>query len=230
MGGNEPSGISSHAGHFEEGGFFGALANKQTYLNIVYLLLSFPLGIFYFVILIVGISLGFGLAILGVGILILLALLVTLRGFAAWERQLAIWLLNTYIPPPDPRPEPLQHPLIALKKYVTDSYTWKCLVYFMVKFPLAIASFVITVFITSFTLALVSAPLLYRYTPVNFFFWRITRAEEALVCVAVGLIFGLVSVHVLNGMAVLSRALATAMLSGTHPLRSQPKTGPIIIP
>lgn len=230
MAGNEPSGISSASRQFEEGGFFGALANKQSYLNIVYLLLSFPLGIFYFVILIVGISLGFGLAILGIGILILLAVFVALRGFAAWERQLAFWLLSTYIPPPDPRPEPLKHPLIALKKYVTDSYTWKCLIYFMVKFPLAIASFVITVFIASFTLALLSAPLLYRYAPIHIFIWRITRAEEALTCAAVGLIFGLVSVHVLNGIAVLSRALATAMLSGAHTPDAKPKTGPIIIP
>ncbi len=230
MGGNESAGISSRTGDAEEGGFFGALANKQTYLNIVYLLLSFPLGIFYFVVLIVGISLGCGLAIVGVGLLILLAVLVALRGFAAWECQLAIWLLNACIPPPDPRPEPLRHPLIALKKYLTDSYTWKSLVYFLVKFPLSVASFMITVFIASFTLALISAPLLYRYTPINFFFWRVTRAEEAFLCVAVGFIFGLVSVHVLNGIALLNRALATAMLGGAHPLRSQPKTGPIIIP
>ncbi len=230
MEGNQPSGISSDAGRIDEGGFFGALANKQTYLNILYLLLSFPLGILYFVVIVCGVSLGFGLAIIGVGILILLLTLVAVRGFAAWERQLVMWLLSANIPPPEPRPEPLKHPLLALKKHLTDAYTWKSLVYFMVKFPVATAFFVITVFLGSFTLALLSAPLLYHITQVHIFFWRISRAEEALFCLALGLVSGLISIHVLNGLAALSRGLASGMLGGPRSVRSQPKAGPIIIP
>lgn len=197
---------------FDDGGFFGALARKQSYLNIAYHLLSFPLGIFYFVFLLVGLSLGFGLSIIGIGLLILLVMLVALRGLAACERQLTIWVLGAHIPPPNPGPEPWQHPLNALKKYVTDSYTWKALIYLLVKFPLGIAAFVITVFLTCSTVTLLLAPFLYRHVPYNFFHWRVTRAEEALVCLAVGLILGLVSVHVMNGLAAVCRAFATVML------------------
>ena len=36
--------------------FFGVIAEPQSYINILYLLLAFPLGIAYFVFLVTGIS------------------------------------------------------------------------------------------------------------------------------------------------------------------------------
>ena len=45
----------------ERPGFLGAIVNRQSYLNIVYLLLGLPLGTAYFVFLVTGISVGFGL-------------------------------------------------------------------------------------------------------------------------------------------------------------------------
>ena len=213
-----------------DGGFFGAFANQQSYLNIAYLLLSFPLAIFYFIFLTVGFSLGIGLSILGIGLIILLAMLAATRGLAAWERQLGIWLLGAHIPAPDAMPEPWRHPLMALKKYVTDSYTWKSLIYLIVKFPLAITSFVIAISLMSATAVLLLTPLMYRYVPLTVLRWRITRAEEALLCLAVGLVLGLISVHIMNGLATACRAFAAVMLAGTPPRRSHIKTGPIVIP
>ena len=43
---------------------FSVVVRPQTYLNIFYLLLSFPLGIAYFVFLVTGLSVGFGLLII----------------------------------------------------------------------------------------------------------------------------------------------------------------------
>jgi hypothetical protein len=56
--------------------FFGVAIWGQTYLNLLYLLLAFPLGLFYFVLLVTGFSLGFGLLILWVGVIILVGMLV----------------------------------------------------------------------------------------------------------------------------------------------------------
>ena len=78
-----------------ESGFFHFLIEKQTYLNLVYLLLAFPLGIAYFVFLVTGFSLGFGLIVTFLGIPILLGMLAATWGIAAFERQLA----NTCSPP-----------------------------------------------------------------------------------------------------------------------------------
>ncbi len=230
MEGSQSSELSAGGSELAEAGFFGVLACRQTYLNLAYLMLTFPLGIFYFVLVVTGLSLGVGLSIIGIGLLILLAVLMATRGLANWERLLGTWFLGALIPPPEPRPESWEHPLIALKKYLTDIYTWKSLAYFLVKFPLAIATFVVLVFLTSFTVALISAPLIYRHAPVNLFFWRVSRGQDALICAAIGLVFGLVSVHIVNGMAWLWRALVTRFLSGTHIQGARPRTGPVVIP
>ncbi len=44
--------------------FFGVVARGQSYLNMIYLLLAFPLGVCYFVFLVTGLSLGIGLLII----------------------------------------------------------------------------------------------------------------------------------------------------------------------
>ncbi len=51
--------------------FFGVIAEPQSYINIFYLLLAFPLGIAYFVFLVTGISVGASLIIIWVGVPIL---------------------------------------------------------------------------------------------------------------------------------------------------------------
>jgi hypothetical protein len=56
--------------------FFGVAARGETYLNIIYLLLAFPLGTAYFVFLVTGLSLGLGLLIIWIGIPILLFMIV----------------------------------------------------------------------------------------------------------------------------------------------------------
>lgn len=230
MGEHQSASPRAHAARFDDGGFFGVLVQKQSYLNIVYLLLSFPLAIFYFVFLVTGFALGFGLAIIGIGLVILLAMLIAMRGFAALERQLGTWLLGADIPPPNPGPEPWQHPLIALKKYVTDSYTWKSLIYLLVKFPAAITTFVIVTSLGCATVCLILAPLAYQYLPIHVFYWRVARIEEALLCLVFGLVLGLLSVHFINLLAAAWRAFSVWMLTGTPGRRTQLRSGPIVIP
>ena len=54
----------------------GVVAKGQTWLNLVYVLIGFPLGLAYFVVLIVGLSVGIALAVLVVGLAILLLSLI----------------------------------------------------------------------------------------------------------------------------------------------------------
>ena len=58
---------------------FNVVKRPQTYVNVFYLLLSFPLGIAYFVFLVTGLSVGFGLVVIWVGVPIL-ALVLAGRG------------------------------------------------------------------------------------------------------------------------------------------------------
>jgi len=48
--------------------FFKVIVSGQAYLNLFYLLVAFPLGVFYFVFLVSGLSAGVSLAIIWVGI------------------------------------------------------------------------------------------------------------------------------------------------------------------
>ena len=48
--------------------FFGVVAQEETYLNLIYLLLAFPLGTVYFTFLVTGLSLGIGLLIVWIGV------------------------------------------------------------------------------------------------------------------------------------------------------------------
>ncbi len=55
--------------------FFNPIWKRQTWLNVLYHIISFPLGLVYFIFLVTGISLGFGLIILVFGIFILMAVI-----------------------------------------------------------------------------------------------------------------------------------------------------------
>jgi hypothetical protein len=58
---------------------------KQVPRDLGYLLPGFPIALAAFVLVVVGVSLGFGLALLTVGVPILVATLAAARGFAALE-------------------------------------------------------------------------------------------------------------------------------------------------
>jgi hypothetical protein len=68
--------------------YFGVFFERQTYLNIAYMLLALPLGIVYFTLLVTGFSLGFSLAIVLVGIPILFAMVGLMQALGRFERGL----------------------------------------------------------------------------------------------------------------------------------------------
>src|SRR3954451_24411457 len=82
--------------------FFLARFRLRTYTNLLYLLLAFPLGLAYFIFLIVGLSLGFGLTLIWIGLPLLALVFAGSWAFTAFERQAAILLLGAEIPPMAP--------------------------------------------------------------------------------------------------------------------------------
>ena len=84
--------------------FYGVLARPQSYLNLVYLFFAFPLGIFYFVFLVTGLSVGIATAIIWVGFLILAMVAGGWLLLAGFERWLTVAVLRQPMPEPLPRP------------------------------------------------------------------------------------------------------------------------------
>jgi len=197
--------------------FFGVIIRGQTYLNLLYLLLAFPLGLFYFIFLVVGLSLGISLIIVWIGLLILPLVFAVWWALAAFERQLAIWLLKEDIPPMA-RQGPLKPGWWEMVLvYMRNPVTWKSLFFLFAKFVLGILSFVVVVSLGALTISFVTMPAYYWIVKPQIWItmqqiWEIDTISEALIffLIGVGLLF--LSLHIFNGLAWLSGRFARLML------------------
>src|SRR5579884_1270594 len=129
--------------------------------SIAYLLLAFPLGIFYFVVLFTGLSAGIGTVIVWLGIPILFATIAAIWGMAALERSLAVRLLHIDIPVPRGRYAESGKMIERFALKIRDGQTWKSLVYLLLKFPLGTIFFCVTVTLLTLCWGLILAPLGY---------------------------------------------------------------------
>ncbi|MBI1923482.1 sensor domain-containing protein [Candidatus Poribacteria bacterium] len=218
--------------------FLGVVARGQSYLNIIYSLLAFPLGLFYFVFLITGLSVGLALFIIWIGIPILLFMLAAWWGLAVFERQLAIWLLRADIPPMSRGSASGEGLWGGFKTHLKNPVTWKALAYLLARFPLGILSFVVLVVAIGLTIGLLAAPFIYQsetiaFTNGHFSFhadmseytigpWQVDTLGEALICSILGIGLGLSSMHVINGLAFVSGRFARLMLGTAPSERNEP--------
>jgi hypothetical protein len=198
-------------------GFFSVLIRPQTYLNQIYLGLVFPLGLFYFIFLVTGFSLGLSLTILWIGFFILALVFGGAWILTLFERLLAIHLLRVVIPPVNRQLPGGSSAWDKFKAYLTNPATWKGLLYLALKFPLGTATFVIWITLTALTLALLLAPLVYPWVEIDFFFWQIHGLPAALIAFAAGLILAPVSLHISNGLAHLWGIYTRYMLGLSQP-------------
>jgi two-component system, OmpR family, phosphate regulon sensor histidine kinase PhoR len=126
----------------------------QTYTNMLYLLLAFPLGLVYFVLIVLGFSLGIGLLVLIIGIPLILLFLIVWWHLAVFERNITITWLNVPILPLsiasyDKRSWPEQ-----VLARLTNAMTWKTLAYLLLKFPFGLLAFCLLVTLLPLILAL----------------------------------------------------------------------------
>ncbi len=193
--------------------FFMAPAEIRTYTNLLYLTLAFPLGIFYFTFLITGLALGFGLTIIWIGLPILALVFAGSFGMAALERRLAIHLLDAKVPPmAAPRTGTQESLWKALQEFLSNPVTWKGMAFLFLKFPMGIVSFVMTVALLSASVALILTPVLYPWTDVYIGYWVVDSLPAALVLSAVGMMSLLISLNILNLLALGWREIAQMML------------------
>lgn len=205
--------------------------DRQTYLRISYLLLAFPLGTLYFVVIITGLSTGAGLAIVIVGFPILVATLLAWLLFGRIERELAIHLLGAQIRPTSV-PDPVRRSTWQrLLKTLGDPVTWKTLVYLLLEFPFGVFSFTLAVVLITVAVALILYPVeyavanaLYQQFPTGLStgtMWPgvtidghfdLNVAVSFLFVSAFGVVLGIASLAVLNGTAWLWARFAELML------------------
>ncbi len=181
--------------------FFGVVAQSRTWLNMVYLWLAFPLGLFYFVFLTVGLSLGVSLVVVWVGIPILLVVVGAWWLFGAFERAQAEYLLGFPVAP-SPRSWETHDGIWAkLKGHFVSAATWKDLIYLFFKLPLGIVSFTLSVTAVATTTALLAMPLFWYFDIAVINGTWVPPLWAAVVGVPAGVLAFFVWLHALNGWA-----------------------------
>jgi Putative sensor len=195
----------------------GVVVNPQTYLNLAYLLLAFPLGLFYFIFLVTGISLGVSLAILWIGIPLLVGVLLLSRTFANLERRLTSKLLNIDIALPTP--DNLQRNFWQrAKAVVVDPGTWAEVFYLFSKFVLGIISFIVVVTLLATSLGLMATPFFWNQWGIEAWdvgipgIWTVDSFPKAVAVSLIGAMIGVASLHLTNALAWLYGEYSKAIL------------------
>jgi len=196
-------------------GYLTPLFNPQSYKNLAYMLISFPLGLIYFIGLIMGFSLGIGMAIILVGIPIILVTLALSWMAVSFERTLSNTLLDTDIPV---LPSADLSGRGGWRENLLRFSNWKGIGYLLVKFPFGVLSFVMAVLTITIPLGLIASPLgvLFGTNGSDAIGPEVTSLPVAMIVFVIGLIMvpGLLFIN--NRLMDLWRMFTVAMLMPSH--------------
>jgi hypothetical protein len=201
--------------------FVGVVTDRQTYRNLLYLVLAFPLGVLYSMLLTIGFGFGAVLSLVGIGIAILLGTVVAVRGIAVFERSLAEELLGLDLGAPE-EVSPTDGLLSRLRAALEAASTWRALGFLLLKLWIGILGIVLLALLAT-TISLVTVPLRYPHEtelievnsqPIT---WTIDTVPEAGLAVVVGALLSIAVLHLTNAFAYVVRQSARALLGSTRP-------------
>lgn len=197
------------------GRFFGVYIDPRTWGALLYMLIAFVTGIFYFTWAVTGVSLSISLLIMIFGIPLAILFLLSVRGLALLEGRLVEALLGVRMP----RRPLFSHPgmkwMDRLKTLLSDRVTWLMLVYMLLQFVLGTFYFVVIVTAVSICLAFMAAPLfqLVWHLPVTIIDRQVFLPAWELALLSLGGFLGLtLFMHIARGMGQLHGKMAKAML------------------
>ncbi len=197
--------------------FFAVVGEGKTWRNAAYLLLAFPLGLFYFIFLVVGLSLGAGLIILVFGIPLLAGVFLAAYALGEFERLVTNPMLDLRIPKTS-RWASTGNLWSNVRALFVSPEMWKRVAYLLVKFPLGIVGLTLTALTAGF-LGMVATPVFFEQSWWPTFFdwpggiWEVDSLGEAVVVAIVGLVIGVALLHVINWVARAWAEFAKLMLA-----------------
>jgi len=195
----------------------------RTWGAVVYLWLGFPLGLAWFVGLVVGFAVGVPLTILWVGFAVLAATLAFAWMAEGLERQLAIHLLGAAVPPRVALTAATGR--AGVRAILGSPALWKGLLFLALRFPLGLAgwlfSLVSLVVSTTFLLApwieLVGWDDVELAINLDWFYWPIDSAVEVWLLSLVGLVLLIATFHAHRALGFVWARLAEWLLGGALP-------------
>ncbi len=181
----------------------------------LYHAISFPLGLLYFILIVVGGSVGLATSILGVGLVILLLTFI----FITYAANLERWLNDSLLGVPVAfTAKPMRGNLFKrLTISLRDPMTWRSLVYLTVKFPFSLVSSVTLLILGVLSAGLVLSPLIRVFssqveitlTPLN---WSVKTLNDSLLASVAGVILTVLTFLLSNLSATLWARFARWML------------------
>ena len=194
--------------------FFGVVRRPETWLGILFDWLAFPLGLFYFVFLVTGLSLGVGLVVVWVGIPILLVVAGAWWLFGSFERVQARYLLRADVPPAPREWEKADGIWGKLKAHFGSATTWKDLVYLLAKLPFGIVSTTLLVTAVAMVFWFVAMPFFSLFDVRIINGTWVPPLWFGLLCLPLGILVFFVALHVLNGWNWVCARWAEVMFQG----------------
>ncbi|NEK87230.1 sensor histidine kinase [Blastococcus saxobsidens] len=196
---------------------------RQLGIDTGYTLTNFPVGVAAFVVVLTGLALGAGLLVIWVGVAVLAATLMAARGFATVERAWLPAVLGRPVPSPAYR-VPQGSAVGRLLTPLRDPQTWLDALHALLRFPLAILGFVVTVTMWAGALggltywawdwALPDASRdPQNYDLLELLGFESTAGRRVVAYVGVGLLFAVLLPLAVRGVALLQAHLARVMLT-----------------
>lgn len=187
--------------------FFSIVAEKQVYLDLVYILFAFPLSLVCFCFIATGLSLSIGLLIVVAGLFIFALTLMMVRIFRKLEIHMMRVFLGVRINN-GKHGQSAQLPGSFLHRVFASGSTWKSFVFFLfVKFPIDLVVFSITVSFVALTLQLLLAPAMigYEWFDSELYDVLLDYLEDPYILPFMGIILLFISLHVIRGLAWIYR-------------------------
>jgi uncharacterized membrane protein len=125
--------------------FFGVYLDPRSYISLFYMFLALATGIVYFTIVVTGLSMSAGFAILIIGIPFFLAFIGITRVIALGEGRLLEAVTGERMPRRPVHPGPPAGWWSRIGEMLKDARTWTTLAYLVIMLPLGIAYFTIAV-------------------------------------------------------------------------------------
>lgn len=197
------------AGQFSSGGLIAS-----TWFAVIHLLLNMPLGIAYFAVLAVAVSLGLGLLITLLGIPILIASGGIVRALGNFERARTNAFLGTSLRNPYRPSAPDAGWIARLTSVVKDPSTGRDFLYLMLRMPIGLFTFTAMVTVWSLAGGLLASPFSYwfGFFRVDIGNWVFDGPFAVVLATFAGVVMTVLAFGITRGLVRLEAVLASALL------------------
>jgi len=201
-----------HAGPFVRGGVVAS-----TWFAVLHLLTNMPLGILYFAVLVTSAALGTGLLITLIGIPLLIGTGWIVRTMGNIERARMNGFLGTTLQDPYRPATPEAGWIARLFAIGKDPATWRDFLFLMLRMPIGIFTFTVTVATWSITFALLCSPIAYTlgWFQINIGPRYYDGPLAMLLATFAGVVMMVVAFGITRGLVRLEAVLASALLDAS---------------